>query len=282
MIHILLRSSHIRRHQNHLRMTLKKIQTSIAIVFGALLVTMSCDENSNLPKPNNVSSTSQTKGGNSNARIANYTFDGTEGGAITLDVATRWISNYANKNQGKVTAHFFGRQVLEKMLATNGSMGIRFYYSLDDAGNSAVFATAADGKGNDYTSSYKMHGKNSSVILNVSASDTNTFSTSDADSTTIVITNKWKDNYNQINPNGIQAHFLGFEIIKQVLSGTGCVGIRCYYALNDSGVQQLLLIGIRSDGTNILPQSTTSGRVADGGGTIGDMNLPCPTYCSGS
>jgi len=265
--------------KTHLHMISKKLQTSIAIMFGALLVTMSCDENSSLPKPTNVSSGSQIKAGNSGARLTNYTFDGTEGGPITLDVATRWISNYTNKNLGRLTAHFFGRKTLEKMLATTGSMGIRFYYSVDDFGNSVVFATGADGKGKDFISDYNMRGKNSSAALNVAASLVNTLSLTDADSTTIVITNKWKDNYNAIKPDGIQAHFFGFEIIKQILSATGCVGIRCYYALDDSGVQQLLLIGTTTDGKNILPTSLTGGRTAEDG-TIGDISYPCPTHCN--
>jgi len=261
-------------------MTLKKLQTSIAIIFGAMLVTVSCDENSNLPKPANASSASQTKTGNSTARIANYTFDGTEGGAITLDVASRWISNYTNQNFGKLTAHFFGRKVLEKMLATENSMGIRFYYSVDDSGNPVVFATGADGNGNDFSSNYKMRGKNSSVLLKEAASLTYSLTQTDADSTTVIVTNKWKNNYNSINPTGIQAHFFGFEILKQILSSSGCVGIRCYYALNDSGVQQRLLVATTSDGKNILPTSLTGGRTADDG-TIGDLSFTCPTRCSG-
>ena len=264
-----------------LRMTNKKLQTSIAIIFGALLVTMSCNENSNLPKPFNASSASQTKTGNLGARVTNYTFDGTEGGAISLDVATRWISNYTNQNLGKVTAHFFGRKALEKMLNANGSMGVRFYYSVDDKGYSAVFATGADNKGNDFVSNYKARGKNSSAVLGVTASLITTFSSTDADSTTTEVTSKWKSNYNAINPNGVQAHFFGFEIIRQILSATGCTGIRCYFALNDSGVQQLLLIGVTSGGQNILPKSLIGGRTADDG-TIADLSITCPTECSGN
>lgn len=260
-------------------MNLKKFKTSIAIIFGALLVTMSCDENSNLPRPNNGSSASQLKTGNLGARVTNYTFDGTEGGAISLDVATRWISNYTNQNLGKLTAHFFGRKALEKMLDTKGSMGIRFYYSVDDKGYSAVFATGADDKGNDFISNYKARGKNSPAVLDVAASLVTTFSSTDADSTTTDITNKWKSNYTAINPDGVQAHFFGFEIIRQILSATGCTGIRCYYALNDSGVQQLLLIGVTSGGQNILPKSITGGRTADDG-TIADLSHMCPTECS--
>lgn len=260
-------------------MIFKKIQTSTAIIIGALLVTISCDENANVPKPTSPASASQAGAGNSAARLTNYTVDGTEGDPIAIDVATRWISNYMNQNLGKINAHFFGRKVLEKMLALNGSMGVRFYRSLDDVGNSVVFATGADSKGQDFTSNYKIRGRNSSVALNVTASAVNTFDLSDADSTTTDTTTLWKNNYNLANPSGIQAHFFGYQLLKQILSQNGCVGIRCYEAHNDAGVQQLLLIGVTSDGKNILPQGSTGARVDDGG-TVGDASLPCPSYCS--
>jgi hypothetical protein len=260
-------------------MTLKNYQSTIAIVISALLMTTSCDENSNLPKPAKTTG-SQTQA-TSSARLANYTFDGTEGGAITLDVAGRWINNYVNQSLGNLTAHFIGQKALQKMLAQNGSMGIRFYYSIDDSGNPVVFATGADGNGQDFSSAYGQHGKNSSVDLNVKASASALFSSIDADSVILDTSKRWRSNYTTANPSGIQAHFFGFEIIKQILAATGCVGIRCYYALNDVGVQQLLLVGVTSSGQNILPVSPLGGRTADDG-TIADLSVTCPTVCSGN
>jgi hypothetical protein len=53
-----------------------------------------------------------------------------------------------------------------------------------------------------------------------------------------------------------------------------------YYALNNSGVQQILLVGVNSRGQNILPVSLTGGKVTDGGGTVADASYPCPSYCN--
>jgi hypothetical protein len=260
-------------------MKVKTIKTSIAMMIGALLVTMSCDDNSKLVTPQKGASASQTSTSNSGARVGNYTFDGTEGGAITLDMATRWITNYTNQNSGKITAQFFGRQTLEKMLAAKGSMGIRFYYTVDDAGNAVVSATGADVNGNDFTSNFKAHARNSSVAIKATALMASSLSTTQSDSVTTTIINRWRTNYTSANPNGVHAHFFGFEILKQILSANGCVGIRCYYAINDTGVQQLLLIAATKDGVNILPTSLTGGRTADDG-TIGDLSAICPWQCS--
>jgi hypothetical protein len=263
-------------------MNIKKYQSPLIVVFGALLMTTSCDKNADLVKPANSSSASQTSGKNSADRIANYTLDGTEGDPISLDVATRWIANYTNQNGGKVTGQFFGARALQKMLSQNGSMGIRFYYSLDGSNNSVVVATAANGTGQDFSSSFKTKARNSSIAFDATSSTLTAMSTTDTDSVSTDVSTNWKGNYVQANPSGIQAHFFGYQLITQILSQTGCIGIRCYYALNDSGVQQLLLVGVTNNGQNILPQSLSAGRTTGGDGTVGDMSLPCPTYCSGT
>lgn len=89
---------------------------------------------------------------------------------------------------------------------------------------------------------------------------------------------KWSGNYNQESPDGNQAHFFGREIINQILAEEGCVGIRMYYALDDNGNRQILLVGVDSKGNDLLPSA--GGRIADGGNTIADVSYPCPTYCS--
>jgi hypothetical protein len=52
-----------------------------------------------------------------------------------------------------------------------------------------------------------------------------------------------------------------------------------YYALDDSGNRQILLVGVDAKGNDLLPSA--GGRIADGGNTVADMSWPCPTYCSG-
>ncbi len=261
-------------------MTSKKHNSTIAIVVSSLLMTMSCNDNSILPASVKSATASQAKVVNTNARIANYTFDGTEGDPIPLDVASRWIANYTSNNLGALTAHFFGNKTLEKLLSKNGCMGLRFYYSVDESSKPNLLVMGADGTGQDFSSDFRTKGKNSSVALNIGASFNNTFSGAEGDSIVLDASKQWLAHYNSDNPNGIQAHFFGHEIINQILSQNGCVGIRCYYALNDAGIQQLLLVGVTSSGQNILPQSLNGGRTT-GDGTIADMSLPCPTYCQG-
>lgn len=253
-------------------MTLKKYQTALAIVLGSLLVTMSCNENSNAPSPSN-SSTS--------ARVTNSTFDGTEGDPITLDVATRWIGNYISQNGGAITAHFFGRKVLEKTLAKDGCIGIRFYYSIDNSTKPTTLLIGTGSDGENLGPIHGIRGREAAFALASTTSFDSSLTDIEGDSISRDDSHQWVNNYNQKKPSGIQAHFFGNEIINQILSQTGCIGIRTYYALNDAGVQQLLLVGVTSDGKNILPStSITNGRVTDGGGTIADVSTPCPVQCS--
>jgi hypothetical protein len=92
---------------------------------------------------------------------------------------------------------------------------------------------------------------------------------------------QWIANHSQAKPSGLIAHFFGHQIITQILSEPGCLGIRMYYAINDSGIPQVLLVGVNAMGQNLLPSSSVGGRVADNGNTIADISFPCPTYCSG-
>jgi hypothetical protein len=90
--------------------------------------------------------------------------------------------------------------------------------------------------------------------------------------------NKWTGNYTEQNKDGNQAHFFGTEIITQILAEEGCMGIRMYYALDDSGNRQILLVGVDAKGNDLLPSA--GGRIADGGNIIADMSFPCPTHCT--
>lgn len=88
---------------------------------------------------------------------------------------------------------------------------------------------------------------------------------------------QWIRNYRDGNPDQLQAHFFGNEIIKQLLAEEGCVGIRIYYALDENGQRQLLLVGTDSKGEDLLP--APGGRTDEGGNIIADYSLPCPSYC---
>jgi len=88
---------------------------------------------------------------------------------------------------------------------------------------------------------------------------------------------QWTFNYRMNHPDETLAHMFGSEIIQQILSQTGCIGIRIYYATNDAGEKQLLLVGVDVNGDDLLP---AEGARTDGEGTlIADASFPCPSTC---
>lgn len=103
-----------------------------------------------------------------------------------------------------------------------------------------------------------------------------TFTGQEGDPIALDLAKEWTKNYRELNPDRTEAHFFGNEIIRQILNQTECVGIRIYYAIDDKGNQQLLLVGVDATGNNLLPgMQATDG--ADN--IIADMSFPCPTYC---
>lgn len=79
---------------------------------------------------------------------------------------------------------------------------------------------------------------------------------------------EWTANYRDANPNQTRAHFFGINKLKEILEQPGCMGIRAYYAINDAGEKQLVLVGADGDGNDMLS-----------GGKILDFSFPCPTEC---
>src|SRR5450631_3480863 len=56
---------------------------------------------------------------------------GKEGSAIKLDVAASWTKNYRDKHPGETISQFFGKEILETILAQEHCLGLRFYYAHD-------------------------------------------------------------------------------------------------------------------------------------------------------
>jgi hypothetical protein len=78
---------------------------------------------------------------------------------------------------------------------------------------------------------------------------------------------EWTANYRIENPNGVKAHFFGHVIIERILAQLGCVGIRCYYALDENGKQQLIIVGVDSNENDLYE------------GVIAERSLTCPPRC---
>lgn len=82
-------------------------------------------------------------------REKNAVITGREGGPIKLDEAASWTKNYRERHPGETISQFFGREILERILAQEGCRGIRFYYALDHAGKKHLVITGVVSDGND-------------------------------------------------------------------------------------------------------------------------------------
>src|ERR1700761_9106354 len=80
---------------------------------------------------------------------------------------------------------------------------------------------------------------------------------------------KWTSNYRIENPNTVIAHAFDANIIQDVLKQEGCNGIRIYYAIDDAGTKQLIVVG------------TDASRNDMAEGLILDYSQPCPSMCGG-
>jgi len=95
---------------------------------------------------------------------------------------------------------------------------------------------------------------------------------------------KWMERYkNKHGKEAIRAYFFGTDIIEKILGNPEAVGLRIYLGNNESDNDklQMVLIGVRKDGTNIWPEENLAKDGGDGG-TIGDGGVPCPPNCAGS
>ncbi len=80
---------------------------------------------------------------------------------------------------------------------------------------------------------------------------------------------EWTKNYRDAStPGATIAHFFGKDIVQRILNQDKCVGIRLYYAIDDDGKKQLIMVGANGDENDLCD------------GIIADRSLMCPTHCS--
>lgn len=84
---------------------------------------------------------------------------------------------------------------------------------------------------------------------------------------TLAEASAWTANFRAANPTSIKGHYFGNRAIGDILEQTGCVGIRIYYALDDNGVQQLIVVGVDADENDMC------------NGLLAERSMPCPPYC---
>jgi hypothetical protein len=64
------------------------------------------------------------------------------------------------------------------------------------------------------------------------------------------------------------AQYFGEKIILSILAQDGCFGIRFYYAIDGSGNDTLIMVGVDASGNDLVD------------GIVADFSLPCPASCS--
>ena len=77
----------------------------------------------------------------------------------------------------------------------------------------------------------------------------------------------WTANYRNANPDQTKGHYFGETAIQNLLNQTGCVGMRIYYAITDTGIKQLVIVGVTADGNDLV------------NGLILDRSVLCPPDC---
>ena len=79
---------------------------------------------------------------------------------------------------------------------------------------------------------------------------------------------EWTTNYrNPIQQGDTISHFFGKNIIQSILDQEDCMGIRIYYALDENGKKQLIIVGADAKENDIYE------------GIIAERSYSCPPYC---
>lgn len=63
---------------------------------------------------------------------------------------------------------------------------------------------------------------------------------------------KMAKDYQVANPSDVHAYIIGRNIIEQILSQPGCVGIQFYNAYNEIGQKTLVYVGLNADAKPII------------------------------
>lgn len=78
-------------------------------------------------------------------------FDGTEGSQITLEEGGALTAAFRGRNIGTIHGQFYGRDILNQILAQDNCVGIRIYAGLNTSGNIELVLVGADANEDDLT-----------------------------------------------------------------------------------------------------------------------------------
>lgn len=78
----------------------------------------------------------------------------------------------------------------------------------------------------------------------------------------------WTKNYRDKMASGSKvAHFVGKDILQEILGQAGCMGIRIYYGEESNGTQNLVIVGAGAEENDMV------------NGIIAERCVPCPSRC---
>jgi hypothetical protein len=79
---------------------------------------------------------------------------GKEGGGIDFDLAHSWTKNHQDRHPHEPHSHFFGKELLEKLLSQDGCVGLRFHHGHssvvgEEGGTRQLVITGVKANGSD-------------------------------------------------------------------------------------------------------------------------------------
>ncbi|MDO9184628.1 MAG: hypothetical protein Q7W13_01355 [Bacteroidia bacterium] len=78
---------------------------------------------------------------------------------------------------------------------------------------------------------------------------------------------EWTRTYRDANPGATKGHFYGKDAIQAIINQTGCVGIRIYYAIDNNGAKQLIIVGANTSENDLYT------------GILAERGIACPPRC---
>ena len=78
--------------------------------------------------------------------------------------------------------------------------------------------------------------------------------------------------YQEANPTDVKWYMIGREIIEKIFAQPGCVALKLYHALNETGDKTLVYVGVDSLGKAIIEYTVVNdqGMLAKGKGIVAD------------
>lgn len=81
--------------------------------------------------------------------------------------------------------------------------------------------------------------------------------------------------FREAYPEAVPGHFIGKNILTQILDQPGCVGVSFRKGLNEAGHEHLVYTGVDAEGNDILTYSvvTTTGDIQLESGIVADKTI---------